>query len=128
MKNKKSKAWLKEEAKLKAEAMILLKNSEILKMIAEDNYRKMEAIDETKFDSMPWDEKERAVAYCNSLLHKINQSAKDLAALDKIYAELRVRVNRFYGKDVMKEFKSDIPDDPAGEEENEDDADWWKKI
>jgi hypothetical protein len=127
MKNKKSKAWLKEEAKLKAEAMILLKSSEILKLIAEENYRKMEAIDETKFDDMPWDEKERAITYFNSLLDKINQSAKDLASLDKIYAELRVRVNRFYGKDVMKEFKSDVPD--LTDEENDDDpADWWRNI
>ena len=62
------------------------------------------------------------------LLNKINQSAKDLASLDKVYAELRVRVNRFYGKEVMKEFKSDIPDVPDVEGEEDDSADWWKAL
>ena len=122
---KKSKKWLEQEATLKAEAMVLLARTEILKEAAEVNYQKMEAVNEKEFDELPWDEKEKAVEHFTNLLEKIERSAKELAALDEQYSELRVSVNKFYGKEVMKEFNSAIPDDLEAEEE--DPADWWRK-
>ena len=123
---KKSKKWLEQEATLKAEGMVLLAKTEILKEAAEANYQKMEAVNEKGFDELPWDEKEKAIEYFTKLLAKIERSAKELAALDKEYAALRVKVNKFYGKEVMKEFSSAIPDDLEAEEE--DPADWWRKL
>jgi len=122
---KKSKKWLEQEATLKAEGMVLLAKTEILKEAAEANYQKMEAVNEKGFDELPWDEKEKAIEYFTKLLEKIERSARELAALDEQYAELRVRVNKFYGKNVMKEFNSVIPDNL--DEEEEDPADWWRK-
>ena len=122
---KKSKKWLEQEATLKAEGMVLLAKTEILKEAAVVNYKKMEAVNEKGFDELPWDEKEKAIANFEHLLMKIEKSAQELAALDKEYAMLRVRVNKFYGRDVMKEVCSAIPENLEAEEE--DPADWWRK-
>lgn len=123
---KKSKKWLEQEAALKAEAMVLLAKSEILKETAEVNYKKMEAVNEKELDKLPWDEKEKAIEHFTKLLAKVEKSARELAALDKEYAELRIRVNEFYGTEVMKEFDSGVTEELENEEE--DPSDWWKKL
>lgn len=123
---RKSKKWLEQEATLKAAGLVLLARSEILKEAAEANCKKLEAVNEKGFDELPWDEKEIAIEHFTNLLQKVEKSARALAALDKEYDELRVKVNAFYGKNVMKKINSVIPDNIS--EEEEDPANWWKKL
>lgn len=123
---KRSAEWLEEEKGLKMESFGVLLKSRILLSITSAI---CDAIDEMikRKDSgkMSWMEQEKWYEDAETLNKKILETDKLLRELDETYEDLRQRVNKFYGEEVMK-YKA-----PYGriqdELEEEDKADWWKR-
>jgi len=121
-----SPEWLEEEKVLKMEAFGVLLKSRILLSITSAI---CDAIDEMikRKDSgkMSWMEQEKWYEDAETLNKKIIETDKLLRELDNTYEDLRKRVNKFYGEEVMR-YKA-----PYGriqdELEEEDKADWWKR-
>jgi tRNA uridine 5-carbamoylmethylation protein Kti12 len=98
----------------------------MLKKIAEINYLKMEEITTQKFDNLPWDEKEKTMERVSEISENIDKSIKDFSVLDAEYANLRERVNTFYGKEIMKDLDFTLLSNIN--QMQSDPADWWKKL
>lgn len=131
MKNKKpTKEWLAEEQSLKSEALLLMALSEVLKNEANANFEKVLQFTmqypESKLESLPWDKREKMYARAEELEKKLKASHECLKKLDKDYEVLRVKVNKFYGKELLKK-SAPLPLLEESDSDKEDSADWWKK-
>jgi hypothetical protein len=123
---KRTKEWLAKEKELKSEALLLLALSEVLKDKADDDYKRVmrltEDTEDEKFQSLPWDEKEKIYATAEILDKRLQNSQEALKLLDKDYEVLRKKVNEFYGKELMKS----CPMPSMEEKDEKDPSDWWK--
>jgi len=130
MKNKKpTKEWLAEEQAIKSEALLLLTLSEVLKSEATANFDKVLQFilqyPASKLESMSWDKQEKMYARAKELEKKLNTSHECLKKLDEDYDALRVKVNKFYGEELMKK-SAPLPLFDGLDADEKDGADWWK--
>jgi len=124
---KNSKEWLEREQVLKREALELSLRSEMLKDLSDKVWRQIKAFhdeypDEV-LDTLPWDEKELVISKTEELEKKLEAAATWLRRIEKEYDAVRVKVNKFYGEEVMQK-QTPLPDYPSIEPDS---ADWWKK-
>ena len=98
--------WVEMEKALKYEAMGLAMKMQVLRERVEVIVAQIEsliAMGDDVVDGMSWEEKESWYRQAEGLDDALERSDRELRRLDVEYGKLRVRVNEFYGRDVLKE-------------------------
>lgn len=114
-----------EEAGLKGEGAVLLMRSrallEMCILLSKEGDKLEKRMDEHESGRvvMGYDELDRWYGDVNDILNKMMAVRKQLRAFKDVYEELRGRVNKFYGREVMGEYK-DMIDDSMLEEYGDD--------
>ena len=134
MKKNKNTERQEEENKLKLEAAYLLRQMGKLKEQADINLnaidRYFEKYPEDKIDDMSWEEKEKAVEEYYKLFRDLVSGRDELIKREKEYRTVRKKINDFYGCEKLKSQKISKTFDEMinQDEEEEDQADWWKRL
>ena len=128
MRKKKNIKRSAEEEILAHEALNVLKRSEQVWIAANAIEDKIEAFNnkytDEVMDSLPWDKKEKAIQEMESLEKELSRCDKLLEDVEKEYDKVRLKVNEFYGHEVMQSYDP-LPN--AELEKEVDESDWWKK-
>lgn len=134
--DKKNAAWW---ADIKRRALKTMQESRQIMKEVDDNYAKIckfvNDYTEEKLEAMEWEQKEKMYAEADALFQRIAECEEILKRMDTEYESLRQEVNKFYGKEVMKDVpRKDVFDamreaeEAGGESEGDaDKSDWWKK-
>ena len=105
---------------LYAEALAVLARSDILKKTVYWQDEQVEKLvhkySEDEFDALSWEEKEAHMRECEEIMGRLNESVKEMNQLDKLYNDLRLRLQERYGKEVLPPLSGNVqgligPDD-----------------
>lgn len=85
----------------------------------------VEKYPEDKIESMSWAEKEFFFQEADRLNNLLNEDVEKLKKLDEDFEDIRKYINKFYNKELIREFPPLNIDNLT---EAEDPADYWKKL
>lgn len=120
-----------EGSKMVGECMAIMMRSLALRKVAEKQFVRITEFHEKHKgknpDDTPWQEKEQICAEAEKLMGEVSEGIRQLKKLDDDYEELRERVNRYYGTEIMKKhYNSTGIEEMYKEILERGDADWWK--
>lgn len=107
--------------KLFKDASEVLEQSELLRKtavwVSKEIEKHIDTYTDEYVETLDWEGKEEAYRKLDELAGRLNVCMNDLLKLDGVYRKIAERVNRAYGKSVMKIDKPLTREDIIGEEE-----------